>query len=175
MRISRRQWMGVSLQAIACTVLPTSLYAQTADDDMLRVVRADLRAKKISIVTAAMDLTSSQGAKFWPVYRNYETELITLNDERVRLTKEYADKYVAMTDAEAITLANRFLDWQTRRNDLRKKYLDIFVKATSGTIAAKFFQVEHRLDVILDLQVASELPGLFLKTSSAAKPAAKRE
>ena len=40
-----------------------------------------------------MQFTEAEDAKFWPVYREYETELAKINDDRMALIKEYALGY----------------------------------------------------------------------------------
>jgi hypothetical protein len=63
-------------------------------------------------------------------------------------------------------VADKFFDWETSRTQLRKSYFNKFAKATSAMTAAKFFQVEHRLDLLIDLELASEIPGLFVKSAT---------
>lgn len=153
----------------AVMMLGAHSVAQATDaqvDKTLESVRADMRADKVAIVTEAMNLSPAEGEKFWPVYREYEAEVVKLNDSRIAMVKEYAAKFTTMTDADAKTLADKFFDWETRRTELRKKYFPKFAKATSATTAAKFFQVEHRLDLLVDLKIASEIPGLFVKSAS---------
>lgn len=135
-------------------------------DKVLESVRADMRADKVAIVTEAMNLTPAEGEKFWPVYRQYEAEVVKLNDKRIAILKDYAAKYITMTDAEAKQAAERFFDWETSRTQLRKNYFTRFAKATSSLTAAKFFQIEHRIDLLVDLELASEVPGLFVKSAS---------
>ncbi len=138
-------------------------------DPLLEQLRSDLRSDKVAIVTEALNLKPAEADKFWPVYRKYEAEVVTLNDERIKLVMEYADKFDTMTDAQAKALANKYFDWEMRRMQLRKKYFDTFAKATSAMTAAKFVQVDHRLDMLVDLQVATEVPALFIKSTSAGK------
>jgi hypothetical protein len=150
---------------VATLVVPGRSVAGDVDpEDLLQVLRADMRADKVAIVTDAMAFKAGEGEKFWPVYRKYEAELITLNDERLKLMQDYAAKFDTLTDADAKVMAEKFFDWQTRRNELRKKYFTEIAKVTSNLEAFKFFQVEHRLDLLVDLQLAAQLPGLFLKS-----------
>ncbi len=142
--------------------------AQTTSDDAaimaaVDAVRTDLKSEKKEIVTETMQLNDLDAKKFWPVYEKYQLEVDKLTDERIAIVKQYLDKYWTVSDTDAIALTKQVLNWQTKRNELRKKYLDIFVKSTSGVTAAKFFQVEHRLDLLLDLKVAAGVPGLFMK------------
>lgn len=165
----KRLVIAVLLSIIASVVLEAHSTAQTTDaqmDKVLESVRADMRADKVAIVTQVMNLAPAEADKFWPVYRDYEAEVAKLNDHRIAILKDYAAKYTNMTDAEAKGLADKFFDWETSRTELRKHYFDKFAKATSAMTATKFFQVEHRLDLLIDLELASEIPGLFVKTAS---------
>lgn len=156
--------------ALSLSVAPG--YGQTVSEDAavqaaVETVRADLKADKKSVVTETMQLSEADAKKFWPVYEKYQQEVDKLTDERIAILKQYLDKYWTVNDTDAIALTKQVLSWQSRRNDLRKKYLDIFAKSTSGVTAAKFFQVEHRLDLVLDLKIAAGVPGLFVKANVA--------
>src|SRR5690349_11836843 len=82
------------------------------------LLRSDLRAQKIAIITEVMQFSEAEDAKFWPVYREYEAELAKINDDRMALIKEYADNYAALTDPVADKLARRALDLEARRQTL---------------------------------------------------------
>ena len=57
-----------------------------------------------------------------------------------------------------------------RRDDLRKKYAEEFLKAGLPPLTvAKFLQLEHRLDIIVDLELASQLPSLLTQPVAKAK------
>lgn len=170
--MTKRNILGVLLPIVAAVAMASTAAAQQPDaqvDDALESLRADLRADKVTIVTQAMNLSPAEGDKFWPVYREYETEVAKLNDKRIAVVKDYAAKYATMTDDEAKSIADSFFDWETRRTQLRKTYFGKFMKATSAMTATKFFQVEHRLDLLIDLALASEIPGLFVKSTAPRK------
>ena len=122
------------------------------------LLRSDLRSQKIAIITEMMEFTESEDAKFWPIYREYETELEKINDDRLALIKEYAKSYESITDAIADRLARGALDLEGRRHQLKVTYYDRFKTALSPKTAAKFFQVENQILLLLDLQIAASLP-----------------
>jgi hypothetical protein len=122
------------------------------------LLRSDLRSQKAAIITDVMNFTEEEDAKFWPIYREYETELSKINDDRIALIKEYADAYENMTDAIADKLARGALDLEARRHAVKVKYYDRFKSALSAKTAARFLQVENQILLILDLQIASSLP-----------------
>src|SRR5258707_11396386 len=67
----------------------------------VELLRSDLRAQKVAVITEVMQFTEAEDAKFWPVYREYETELAKINDDRMALIKDYALSFEALTDATA--------------------------------------------------------------------------
>lgn len=172
--MKRRHGLSLLLSVAAAMTMAINGTAQQSEaqqsdaqkEEAIESIRADMRADKVAIVTEVMKLSPAEADKFWPVYREYETEVAKLNDARIAVLKDYAAKFNTMTDAEAKTIADKFFDWETSRTQLRKSYFTKFSKATSAMTAAKFFQVEHRLDLLVDLELASEIPGLFVKSAS---------
>jgi hypothetical protein len=137
----------------ACVAAPA--FAQR---DLIEIMRADLRTEKTAIVTQAMQLTEAQAEVFWPVYREYETEFIKLNDERLALIKEYAASYDSMTNEGAKSIIDRSFKLQEARTKTLKKYVGKMSKALDPKVAARWAQVEHALGSAIDLQIGSELP-----------------
>lgn len=115
-----------------------------------------------------MKFTPQESTAFWPIYRKYDAELTPLNNERVKLIKEYSGRFMTMTDADAKQMATQSFELESRRTDLKKRYFKEFNKQISGSTCAKFFQLEHRLDLLVDLKIASELPSLPVKPPTGA-------
>ena len=122
------------------------------------LLRSDLRTQKIAIITEVMGFTEAEDKAFWPIYRQYDLEMSKLGDERVALIEEYANNYAKMTDAISEKLAARALDLETRRQALKGKCYESVKKALSPTTALRFLQVEHQLQLLIDLQIAASLP-----------------
>lgn len=127
-------------------------------DSDIEVLRANIRADKVEVVSKEMRLSDREAKAFWPIYNQYETELRQLNDRRVELLKEYADKYDKLTNAEVQSLAHRTFALQKERIDLREQYFHKFSQALSPQAAARFVQVEDRIDELLNLQIAASVP-----------------
>jgi hypothetical protein len=135
--------------------------ADTREENLhayVELLRSDLRSQKIALITELMQFTEDEDPKFWPVYREYETELATLNDQRIALIKEYADKYETITDGVADRLALGALDAEGQRHKLKVKYYERFKSVLSPRTAARFLQVENQILLLLDLQIAAALP-----------------
>jgi hypothetical protein len=65
-----------------------------------------------------------------------------------------------VTDEQASTLGKKWIDLLADREQLRGKYYDKFVKVLSPAQAFKVMQIERRLELLIDMQIAKELPML---------------
>ena len=122
------------------------------------LLRSDIRAQKVAILTEVMGFTEKEDAAFWPIYREYDVEMAKLGDERVALITEYADAYSKLTDAVADKLATRALNLESRRQAAKAKCFERVKAAMSPRTALRFLQVEHQLQQLIDLQISALLP-----------------
>jgi hypothetical protein len=122
------------------------------------LLRSDVRTQKVAILTEVMGFTEAEDAAFWPIYREYDAEMSKLGDERVALIAEYANSYENLTDAVADKLASKALDLEARRQALKAKSYERVKTALSPRTALRFLQVEHQLQLIIDLQISAALP-----------------
>ena len=164
-------WSVVLLATVILASGPVSAQssspiADSAVDAYLESVPADLRADKSQVINDAMQFNDKDAAVFWPVYKMYEAEEAKLDEEHMQLVKSYADHWTPFTDAEARDLVEKSLALENRRTDLKTKYVDRFNKVLPGLTVAKFFQLEHRLDLLVDLKIASELPSLLVRSAA---------
>jgi hypothetical protein len=132
------------------TTLNLSAYAE--------LLRSDVRASKIALITEVMGFTEAEDRAFWPIYREYDHEMTNLADQRVGMIRDYAADYATLTDERAATLAAKALDLETRRNAAKAKCYERVKAALSPRTALRFLQVEHQLQLLIDLQIAAALP-----------------
>ena len=132
-----------------------SLFAQ---DDFIELLRQDLKTQKVAVITETMNFTEAESNAFWPVYREYDFEATKLADERLSIIKDYAANFENMTDAKAKELIDRSIKNQENRLKLRKKYFKEFLKVLPAIKAARFAQVDNQISLLLDLQIAAEMP-----------------
>jgi hypothetical protein len=132
--------------------------SDSTSDQYIEMLRKDVRSVKKQVIAANLDLTDQEAEKFWPIYNQYTAELAKINDTKYALIKDYARNYTSMTDeqAEAYVKGRAAVDESVNRLQLR--YFPIFYRVLSGKTAAKFFQIEWRISLMIDLQLASEMP-----------------
>jgi hypothetical protein len=127
----------------------------------IELARADMRSQRTEIITTTLQLSDKDAAVFWPIYRKYEYERSIVDDGRAAVVKEYAQKYSTISDADAKSMTDRMLDYDSREIALKKKYVKEFSKVFPATTVAKFFQLDHRIDLLMAMQIESSLPPLW--------------
>ena len=129
-------------------------------DSTIAVVRANMQADRTALITQGMNFNDKEGAAFWPIYQQYQYERSRLDDRRSAVIKQYTQKYPNLTDAEAKTMAEQMLDCESRLAELKKQYYKKFNRVLPALTVTKFFQLERRVDLMMDMQVESSLPPL---------------
>jgi hypothetical protein len=150
-------FIGVNM-LLGGAMLMAQQSAPEVSDDYIQLVRKDLRSDKKTLVAQSMALTEGEATKFWPVYDQYAAELAKINDTKVAVIKEYADKYDKLSSEEAQALVRRWSESDDATIQLRLKYLPKFQDALHNKKTARFFQVDRRLGLVMDLQLASAIP-----------------
>lgn len=145
----------VSAAALAQTV---TVQAKPLTDDDIKLLRQDVQAIKDDIIKDTMEFTGSEAAAFWPVYRGYAKEQHAIADKRLSLITEYAQNIDKMDNAKASSLTQRLFQIEDDTQALRKGYFAKFENALGAKRAAKFYQVDNRLTMLVNLQLATEIP-----------------
>ena len=127
-------------------------------NDMIEVVRSDLRTEKQAIVLMNMNLTEEQSAKFSPVYDAYTNDMKAHWDKRIALIKEYAAAYENLTDEVAKDLLKRSDALEKEALTIRNSYEARMMKVLPATLVARWVQIERTLGHAMNLQVSSEIP-----------------
>jgi len=129
-------------------------------DSTIAVARANMKADRTTLITTGMNFNDKEGAAFWPIYQQYEYERSRVDDRRAAVIKQYAQKYPNLTDAEAKAMADQMLDCESRQAELKKKYYKKFNKVLPALTVTKFFQLDRRIDLLMDMNVEASLPPL---------------
>jgi len=85
------------------------------------------------------------------------TELVKINDAKYALIKEYLQN-TNMTDEQADSLSKRWLAVDESVLQLRLKYIPIFRSELSAKGTAQFFQLDRRVQMMIDLQLLGSIP-----------------
>lgn len=142
------------LTFIAVMLLSVSLHAQ----DLIDMVKRDINAERRTIIAEAMTIPTEKEAEFWAIYNEMEQKLGLLTDKRIANINKFADNYENVTDDIANDLANTYFSIQTERVKIYKTYYKKVAKLISKKEASRFIQLLGQIQLILDMQVAAEVP-----------------
>ena len=131
---------------------------QAPSDDDISLFRKDVRSLRKQIIAANLDLTDTEAQQLWPIFDRYTAEMRKLFDRKFEVLKEYAENYDTITDEQADTYIQGRAAVEESIMQLRLKYVPIFRKVLSGKTAALFTQIDWRLGLVIDLQLASQVP-----------------
>ena len=172
---STKAVLAVASLLFVCNVLTstsTSLFAQASPkpasgttaqsnnvtDQDIEMLRSDLRAQRKEITAQNVNLTADEATKFWPIFDQYRQEAVKPNDDRWALIKDYATNYTTMTDAQAQDYIKRSTAAEQQLVDLRMKYVPAFEKVISPKKTALWYQVDRRIDLLINLQLSAMIP-----------------
>jgi len=132
--------------------------AQAQVNDAIELTRAVLQTERQAIVTATLGLSDSESKVFWPLYRTFRAEMAAIGDRRVKLIHQYAENWESLSDSVADSMLDDALDIESETLKLRKKYFKQFGKVLSPTTVARYYQIETRMDTVINLELAAEIP-----------------
>lgn len=146
-----------ALAIMAGILAPSAALAQN-EMQYMELLRSDIKTKKVAILTEALQLTEEQSAAFWPLYREYDLELSKLGDRRIAQLRSYADNFANLTDEKAKQMADDYFKLEEDRLKLKKNYFKKMEKELGANTAARFTQIENQIELLIDVQLASEMP-----------------
>jgi len=151
-----------SLLAIALTIIFSgfvgSALAQDKPADNMAIVKEKIRTDKKLFIATSLQLTESEAKAFWPVYDVYQAELGKLRDREIKLIEQFAANYETMSDDVAKNLLDDSLSIDSDHQRLRQSYLAKFRGILSDTKVARYYQLESKIDAVLEFEMARRIP-----------------
>ena len=136
-----------------------SLNAQTEYFETdIRGIRTDIREVAKEIVAQNMVLTPEEEKIFWPLYDEYMAELKLLGDQEVKLTEEYMLNFYLMEDKTASDLLENVLNLERDKQSLKSEYIRKMKKVLPPKVVGKFYQIQRRLELLIDAEKVSRIP-----------------
>jgi len=152
----------VALFAV-CVSLATGAHAQVNSEladytSEIEAMRTVMQTERKILVMQEMVMTSDEAAAFWPLYDEYTAARKTVSNLRVKVITDYAAAYGSMTDVVAKQLLDDSIKYDDQMQKLRKKYIKKFRKILPEVKVTRYFQLEGKLDAIIDFDLASQVP-----------------
>ena len=141
---------------ISLIILLSTVNAFSQDVETL--LKRDLDAEQRTVVAQSIDIPSGMETEFWKIYGNMEIELDKITINRIANIKKFANKYDELSDKEADELIINFLDMNSERHKIYKKYYKKMGKIIPTKQAARLMQIINQIQLIIDVQFAAETP-----------------
>jgi hypothetical protein len=151
-------FLGVFEPAMAKSLPATGLATAADDQKSLELLMASQRMDKRAMLKSALELTPPQSDRFWPIYYEYQAQLIPLYDKKFALIEQYAAAYPLLTERQADHLVRESLAAKKAQIELLEKYYRRVAAVLSKNIAARFVQMESAWNGAFDVKLLSKLP-----------------
>ena len=148
----------ILLAVLTALITPVRSHAAENIIDTIELVRSTYKTDRQTVVAEALQLTESESATFWPLYRAYREDIDKLGDGLVKLLLEYADAYPNVAEDRARQLLNEYTALEEKLVSKRTWYLKRAARSIPAAKALRWAQVENRMDLALRLQLAGTLP-----------------
>ena len=146
------------LMLFIAVVMFAPLFLMAQGDPELDYIKDVYSKEKKTIVEEYMDLDVQDGAKFWPIYGDYESKREKLASERIKLIKDYVDNFANLTPELADKTASSALTNNISLSKLNLDYYKKVKKALGPVRAAKFIQLETYLQNAWRTYVQDNIP-----------------
>lgn len=145
---------ALGLALVAGSAAPA--HAQAATE--IELTRAHIQKARQAIIADAMHLTEDESLAFWPAYRDYRVDMARVGDRLVKVITEFVKADAALNDEQANRLMVEYLDIKAKDVSVKKKYVGVFRKLLPAPKVARFFQLENKLDAIVNYDLALTIP-----------------
>jgi hypothetical protein len=146
--------MALGLALVAGFAVPAK--AQAVKD--IELTRAHIQKARQAIIADAMKLTDDESLAFWPAYRDYRLDMARVGDRLVKVIAEFVKADAALNDEQADRLMVEYLDIKAKDVSVKKKYVGVFRKLLPAPKVARFFQLENKLDAVVNYELAATIP-----------------
>lgn len=141
----------------AAVLFAISVNAQS-DNDYLEMAREVLKVEKKAAVAEAMELTDAESQPFWNLYNEYQSALYLVQNKRIDIIQDYSDNYESLSDEKADLLWTSSLKYEQELLKLQSKYYKKFKKILPLGKAARFMQLENKIETLVNAQLALDIP-----------------
>lgn len=148
--------IGGGVALVLTVIFATQGTAQERSYTEVALAAASLERK--AVVADRMTLTEQESQDFWPVYNEYLVKHQQLNQELARLLQTLAREFETLDDRRADQLMKDYHEFREERLELRWKTARKLRKKLNPKRVARFYQIENKLDTIVDMELVKSVP-----------------
>ena len=144
------------IAAAGLCLLPAISHSAHNDPEALAILE-ELEANRRLVVAENMALAAEMPA-FWELYDAYRVEIADLEAQGFSLLAEFRDHFENLSDARANDLLLSYFELEQKILAVRKAYVSKFNAVISPKRTLRFYQVENKLDSIIQADISAVTP-----------------
>jgi hypothetical protein len=110
------------------------------------------------LVHKHLPLTDNEAHGFWPIYDQYQEELLRVYIQRKAAITKLGQHFDTMTDDFAKQFVMEYIAMQEERLHILHAYFEKFATVLSGKKLLRFYQIESRFRSAVDAELAERTP-----------------
>jgi Spy/CpxP family protein refolding chaperone len=130
----------------------------TADVTDMQALRAAAKSDKHALVASTLNLTGAETKRFWPIYDTYQRNLDLTSRRRVVALESLLSRDASMTNLAARNVITELMAVDEAETRSRHTLRNRLMRALPPIKAARYLQLEDKLQAIRDYDVASTVP-----------------
>jgi Spy/CpxP family protein refolding chaperone len=146
--------VSVMLSFAALPAMAQDKASGKSSSEWLALIQADRRA----VVAGAMELNEEQAKKFWPLYDDFQRAMAVPRAALSRAQNDFIAAGPSVTDANARRLAQDVLAAEKEEARLRDKHFRKMLAALPPKQAARYMQVERKIEAVVRYESAKVIP-----------------
>ena len=137
---------------------PEAVSASVYEPEQFELIWSALQIDKKLLFAEAILLTDQESNAFWPIYEAFQNDLKTIAAATFTLLGTYAAKYGELSDDDAGSLLNEYLDIEEKRVTLKKSYVKKLEDVLPKKKLMRYFQLENKIEATLKYELARNIP-----------------
>ena len=140
---------GTLISSMSLFALPNS------EIELAMIAKA---AQKKAVVMMNMNLKDEVKENFGKLYDEYQFKLMKQRIGELELISNYAKNYKNMTDENSDKLIVEWATTEEAELNLKKEYMAKFKKIMPSSSVIRYFQIENRLQLVMEMRKAQAIP-----------------
>ena len=130
----------------------------STDAARIEKLRERIRTDQKALVAQNLPLTEAEAKAFWPVYGECHQKLDATQRRVNRAILDYVNAMNTMTDANAKQIAKDLLAAEKDEASARQSCFDRVAKVLPGKKAARYLQIESKIQALVHFDAAVAIP-----------------
>ena len=151
------RWLLLALAGMALAATASAQVTAEVRKE-IELTRKAIQTERQSIVGQAMELTDEESEPFWRLYRDWRAKVAGLGDRELKLIENFADSFESLSDEQAKEMLDEWISVDKAELKLRQEYIKKFRKILPQKKVMRFFQLENKMDAVINFELAGTIP-----------------